>query len=291
MQQTFKFEKERELGDVITDTFVFIREQFKSLAQIFAKIILPFLVVNLAISLYYQYAALHVSNDILSQNSAFDIFNNISQLILPLILTIISAVLFYTVSYLAILCSIKSYVLKGEIEIEYVQSEVKQKFWSMLGLLIVSFIIIFVSALLCVLPVFYFMVPVSIMYSIMVFEDRSVGDTISHAFELIKENFWMTLLTIIVVFLIIGFASGIFQVPLIIYSLFNQISALEARTVDYNAAVETDWVFLILNTLGTLGSSVLSLVSLISFSLVYYNLNEKHNLTGTAQEIDSIGNN
>lgn len=291
-QNQFKLEKERDLGEIITDTFTFIRINFKDLTQVFIKFILPIMLISVIAGVYYQYASQEfTSSNLLINNNPFEVLQNLTALIIPLIFTLVSAILFYVFSYLAILASMKCFKETGQIELDFVSNEIKSRFWSMTGLLIVSFLILVFSAALCGLPFFYFIVPVSIMFSILVFEDKSVGESISHAFTLIKENFWMTLLTIIVIALIIAFASGIFQVPILIYSMFTMVTKLEANTVDYESLLEVDWVMLSLTAIGNFGSSIFSLVTIIAFALIYFNLNEKHTMSGTVQEIDSIGSN
>ena len=294
MQQTkLKLEKERDLGEIITDTFTFIRQNFKSLSQVFISLILPILIISVAAGTYYQYATQEITNEniFLENNNPFATFTDLTNTFIPLLLTSIATLLFYVISYLAILGSIKSYQLNAEIQLDFVKQELKDRFWGMTGLSVASSIMIIISLLLCILPFFYMIVPVIIMFPILVIENKSISDSISRAFELIKENFWPSLGTIIVMFLIIMFASGIFQVPVMIYAIFSTITKLDATNVDPQSLIEIDWIFMVLTAVGNIGSNVLSLVTIISSALIYFNLNEKHHLTGTVQEIDSIGNN
>ncbi|GGE43185.1 hypothetical protein [Psychroflexus planctonicus] len=290
MQQTnIKLEKERDLGETITDTFSFIRQNFSGLSQVFISTILPMLIISVAASVYYQFSAQEFSDNLLGINTGFDLVEFFTSL--PYLLSVLSTLFFYVVSYLSILASMKSYRLKNTIDLEFVKSEIKSRFWSMTGLIIVSSIMLIISIILCVLPVFYMIVPVSLMYSILIFEDKSISESISDAFGLIRDHFWPTLGTILVIFIIVGLASGIFQIPVMLYAMFTMITNIDASTVNYDNLLETDWIMLTLTAIGNIGTNVLALVSIIATALIYFNLNEKQNLTGTAQEIDTIGSN
>lgn len=293
MQQTnFKLEKERDLGEIITDTFTFIRVNFEGLKQVFISSILPIMILTVAAGVYYQYASQEITSEsFFLSNNPFEILESFTSILLPTLITILTTLFFYVISYLAILGSMKSYQQKGEIDVEFVKTTIKSRFWGMTGLILVSFFMMVFAAALCILPAFYLIVPVSIMFPILVFEDKSLGESIAHAFNLIKENYWITLATIIVIYLIIGLASGIFQIPLMIYTFFSMVTKIEASTVNPENLLEFDWIMLTLTALGNFGSNMLSLVVVISMSLIYYNLNEKHHLTGTVQEIDTIGSN
>lgn len=293
MQQTsFKLEKERELGEIITDTFAFVRIHFKDLTQVFMQTILPILLLSVAAGIYYQYASQKIVGDnILIENDPFDLLRSFTTIIIPTLLAIFSSLFLFVISGIAILASVKSVQQFGKIEIQFVKTEIKTRFWSMTGLSVISFLSLMVAAVFCFLPFVYLIVPVSIMFPLLVIEEKSVGDSFSYAFTLIKENYWITLGTLIVLFIILVLASLIFQLPIFIYTIFSTVTKLEASTVDYNNLIETDWVLLSLTAVGNFGSNILSLVSLIASALIYFNLNEKHNLTGTAKDIDTIGSN
>lgn len=293
MQQTsFKLEKERELGEIITDTFAFVRIHFKDLTQVFMQTILPILLLSVAAGIYYQYASQKIVGDnILIDNDPFDLLRSFTTIIIPTLLAIFSSLFLFVISGIAILASVKSVQQFGKIEVQFVKTEIKTRFWSMTGLSVISFLSLMVAAVFCFLPFVYLIVPVSIMFPLLVIEEKSVGDSFSYAFTLIKENYWITLGTLIVLFIILALASLIFQLPILIYTIFSTVTKLEASTVDYNNLIETDWVLLSLTAVGNFGSNILSLVSLIASALIYFNLNEKHNLTGTAKDIDTIGSN
>lgn len=293
MQQTnMKLEKERDLGEIITDTFSFLRINYKPLYQVFVSTILPIMLLFVAANAYYQYATQEITtNSLFLNNDPFGLFKNLSSILIPTILALLTSLFFYVISSIAILGSVKSYQQTGEIDVKFVKAEIKSRFWSMTGLVLLSFIVLVLGLMICIVPFFYLIVPVTMMFPILIFENKNVGDSFSDAFNLIKENFWPTLGTIIVVFLIIMFASGIFQIPIILYSLFSMVTQLEASYENLDNLVKVDWVLIGLSAIGTFGSNILSLVSIISWALIYFNLNEKHNLTGTVQEIDSIGGN
>ena len=52
-----------------------------------------------------------------------------------------------------------------------------------------------------------------------------------------------------------------------------------------------DPIYIILNLINYLANFLLNLISIIGSAFIYFNLNEKKNLTGTFERIGSIGKN
>ena len=289
MKRLIDFKKQRELGDILSDTFVFLRLEFKPFISLIFKVAGPYILFFLLSFVFYMYTV----GDIFSFNySASSDLNNFSPLMmfLALILFAISAILAYVFANSTAMHYIKSYINnQGEVNDQKVIAEVKDTFWSFVGLGIIKWIVIVLAAMLCFFPVFYFMVPMAMVFSILVFEKRDVMDSFNYSFALIKDEFWITFSTILVTGIIVMVSSYAFGLPAIIYSIIK--TGIFSGEIDPGNLVSfTDPVYIVLNVISYLARFLLNLISVVAYVFIYYNLNERKNFTGTFEQIKRIGN-
>lgn len=106
MNTYIEFKKQRELGEILTDTFAFIRLQFKPFMSTFFKIVGPYLVVTLISSSLYLYFIGDFFNLIAQiDQSAEQIF----IILLVIFIYVCSLITVYTMSQSMVLNYIKSY--------------------------------------------------------------------------------------------------------------------------------------------------------------------------------------
>ena len=80
----------------------------------------------------------------------------------------------------------------------------------------------------------------------------------------------------------------VFQFPLMIYYFFKAfVTAREASSVDPSSLF--DWVYVVANVISSLIQYLLYTVVVISSALIYYNLDEKKNFTGSMRTISNLG--
>jgi hypothetical protein len=290
MQQYIEFKKQRELGDILSDTFAFLRNEFKPFLKTIFNIAGPYLLLFLIAMAFYLYAIGDIFNFSTYNQSGNEMFS-VGFMFISLAFLAITGVLAYVIANSVTLHYIKSYIKnQGIVNIEEVRLDVKQTFWSFIGLGIIKWVVLIFAMFLCFLPVFYFMVPMAVMFSIFVFERKDVSDSFSYSFNLIKDEFWITLLTIIVIGIIVGVAGYAFGLPAGIYSLIKMgMFSGEIDPANMNSII--DPIYIILNLVNYLANFLLNLISVIGSAFIYFNLNEKKNFTGTFERIDSIGKN
>lgn len=283
--KTINFQKQRELGDIITDTFKFIRENFKMLSKVIFKVCGPVFLILLFALGYYSYLGLDTF-----QSPFFGLGDtgNPNMLIFAAFILISSLLAFYVLLYSTVLHFIKSYVQnEGVIETE-VYRGVKSDFGGMLGLLILTTIMAMAGILLCILPGIYLWVPLSIAPAIMVFSGQSVLDSISYTFKLIKDNWWTTFFTLFVIGLLVYIIGMVFQLPLIFYYFFKALTgSAEVSMADPSSLI--DWVTMAVNVISSLAQYLLTTIMIIATAFIYYNLDEKKNFTGSYKTISELG--
>ncbi|MCF6295102.1 MAG: hypothetical protein L3J25_05385 [Flavobacteriaceae bacterium] len=290
MKQYIEFKKQRELGDILSDTFAFIRYEFKPFLKTIFNIAGPYLLMFLIAMAFYLYTVGDIF-DFSTYNQPGNEMFSFGLMFVSFAFIGITGILAYVIASSVALHYIKSYVKnKGNVNISDVKQDVKQTFWSFVGLGIIKWVVLIFAMMLCFLPVLYFMVPMAVMFSIFVFEGKDVSDSFSYSFKLIKDNYWITLLTIIVIGLIVTVAGYVFGLPAGIYSMVKMgIFSGEIDPANMNSFI--DPVYIVLNILNYLANFLLNLISIIGSAFIYFNLNEKMNFTGTLERIESIGKN
>ena len=287
MNQYIQFKKQRELGDILTDTFAFLRTQFKPFMSTYFKIVAPYLVVLLIAMGFYLYSF----NSILDFNteSSNAIFGGISMLISGLVF-MAALIMVYAISQSTVLHYIKSYTnLQGTIDFEEIKKEVYNSIWSFIGLGIMVVLSIVVGILFCFVPGIYLAVPLSLSFSIMVFMNKGVGESYNYGFTLVKDEWWMTFATLFVVGIIVGITGYAFSLPAVIYQYAKMgIFSGEMDAISMTNSF-VDPIYLILNMIGTLAQLLLNIISIVAGALIFFNLNEKKNFTGTFERIQNLG--
>ena len=275
------FKRQREIGDIINATFQFVRENYRSLLKNIYKNSGPFFILLTAGLAYYTYSV---------TGSPLEIFTGASgNFIIPFLIFAFALLLFYSAFYGTVLHFIKSYVNNdGEVNDEEVKQGVHKDFFDLLLLSIISAVLLVAGLLLFVLPGIYLMVPLSLAMAVLVFKGTGKTDAISYCFDLVKGHWWMTFITLMVIWLLIYVIGLIFQIPVIIYVVIKTItSAQEGSIADPSSY--SDWVFITINVIASLFQYLISSITIIAVSFIYFNLNEHKNLTGAYETIDNLG--
>lgn len=293
--EKFIFKKEREFGEIISDTFTFFSRNYKALSRVFIKFIGPFLLLLIFTSTLYQYKTGDLFTDftIISTNPDF-VANSLSENLLLLLFYLLVTLATSIIIYATVIHSIKSYINNnGEILDSDISAGLKSDFLKILGYFLLSGIVIFFGLLLCILPGIYLAVVLAPGVIMLVMENISAPDAFSKSFQLIKDNWWNTFAVFLVFNILIGILGAIFQLPTIIYSFIEGFTAFESASDGSGLEVSEmyqDWLFLLFTAISVLGQYLLSIFTVIMTALVYFDLSEKQNFSGTYEQIDQIGN-
>ena len=288
--QYINFKKQREIGQIINDTFKFLRENYKLLFGLIFKIAGPaFLILLLCVG-YYLYLSIGMFETLeTSPNMIFSGDFLTPQIFLALFIMLVALMIYSSLLYGTVLHFIKSYIEnKGIVDESEVKYGVRHSIWELIGTTFICGIMVFFGLMLCFFPGIYLMVPLSLTFSILIFDKLGVIDSISHCFTLIRGNWWVTFATLFVIWLLIYIIGVIFSLPAVFYSLFKGFTMAEEGTMA-NPSSLFDWVYLALNLLSSVAQYLLYSIMVIASAFVYFNLNEKKNFTGTMESIDNLG--
>ncbi len=283
-----EFKKKRELGDILTDTFAFMRNEFKPFFSVFFKIVGPYLLVMIIALVLYMYYVGDQFNLLLVNNTAGD-FNGLTVFGL-LLFYLISIAVVYTMCQSTVLHYIKSYDKgKGTINFEDIKTDVYASFWSFVGMGFLVGICLFIGFVLCVLPGIYLYVPLSLTFGLLAFSNNGVGDAFSASFNLVKDHWWITFATLLIMIIIVYIASLAFAVPGSIYTYAKMGILSGEADAESMMNIFQDPVYVLFNILATIGQFMLNIISIVAGALIYFNLNEHKNFTGTYERIQNIG--
>ncbi|MDX1462618.1 MAG: hypothetical protein R3359_06140 [Marinirhabdus sp.] len=286
--EILNFKKQRELGEILGDTFKFIRLQWKPLFGLILRIAGPAMLLLLLAYLFYMQTMFGASGSMDASPIYFTTGNFGASLVIAMVIILISAIAYYGLMYGTVMHSIRSYVNNhGKIVKSEVISGVKQDFWKLVGNSILVGLIVAAGTVLCILPGIYFGVVLTTTYSIIVFERKGVTDAISYSFELIKGQWWITFATLLVLMILYYVMIMIGQIPQYIYFFIKMFT--EAGTFTADPASMFDWVYIALNGLAMVIQYLTYVVVVIAGGIIYFNLNERKHHTGTIETIESLG--
>lgn len=288
-----EFKKTRDLGAIITDTFKFIRENWKGYFTAVLKISGPFILVGAFIMVFFMTTFSETMADLQNVSQGGDpsaVFGIMGSMFGWIGLLALVGMIVYVLVSITSLYYIKSYINNnGTANFSEVKTNTYKNIWKFLGLGILMMIMIFFGAIFCYIPGIYLAIVFSLATSIMVFEDKSIGDTISHCFTLIKTQWWNTFGVLIVVGILVSILGMVFTIPAMIYQMFEMGTLVGGDDPTEIFNIFSNPVYIVLNMISYIGKYVLSSITLISSVFIYYDLNEQKNMTGTIETIDSLG--
>ena len=284
-----EFRKKRDLGDILSDTFVFIRLEFKSFLGTILKITGPYLLVLLAsLGAYtYYFGELLQFDSLVSNEGVSD--QNALLLAGVVFVMIIASLVTYVLANGAIVSYIQNYTEnQGTTNYSAIRKDTFAKFWPLIGLGILVFLSLFVGFMLCIIPGIYLMVPLGLSVPLMIIEKKGVGDAYQSSFDLVKGHWWNTFAAMLVMYIIITVGNYAFALPSIIY-VWIKMGVFSGEVDAESMNVFNDPIYLAINILSTLVQFLMNIILLVSLVLIYFNLNERKNSTGALDRISSLG--
>ncbi len=302
------FQKQRELGQIVSDTFVFLRRNLKPLLKVLVRTCsIPFILLLIAVGFYTKTST---GVDFFSSgNDSLDI----GSLMIAIIALGITGIVYNAMLYGSVSEYIKEYITTGEKpERVTVVNEVKKKTGSFIGLgflnlliFIAAFIIpaalgsyLFASGtkflgivlvIISFFPVLYLYVKFSVIYPTFTNQKTSVTETFAQSGELVKGEWWMTFFTIFIIAILIGIIGFVFQIPVAIYTFIKTFTSVQSGSMS-NPKELFDGVYLVLQIISSSVNYILYVILAICINFIYFNLNERKNQSGSLDQIDQIGN-
>jgi hypothetical protein len=266
-EKEIQFRKKREIGDIFTDTFEFIRQEYKPISKLVAVYVLPFLLLYGVVQVYLQ-------KNVISKIDFSDsetLLANIGPLYVNVFLFALFGLFVQSLLIATYYTYIEAYVKKGKGNFDL--SEITPHLFSngllAIGASLVIFIVVMFGLILCIVPGIYFANTFSIAIIILIFEKKGLGNALMRSSLLIKSEWWSTFLINIAGIVLIWTASFIMSLPLILTGLSVGIFSQSQTPVEY-----PDWYWVVIGA-STVVSSVLYIIPYTFLAFQYFNLDER----------------
>lgn len=270
------YRKERDLGAIITDTFKFIRIEWKPFFAFIFKVALIPIILSFGISAY-------------SNTFVLDTSFRVAPLVLNFVNYFLVCIIYYLIT-LSALSYIKSYIENdGLVDVSKINAYRITNMLPFLGMGFVSWILIVVSALLCFFPVFYTGTVLSFVGCMYVFEHKTALDSIGASFSFLKGHFWESLGILFVVGLLLAILSFVFSLPTILYTMIEAFSVMESKDITQISGLFSNPVFILFAFVSSVAQQLFSAIFTVSIALLYFDINEQKNASGAMDQINNLG--
>lgn len=297
--QRIELRRFRDFDQIISGTFEFLRQNFGPLLKSIIFIAGPFILLAGIFGGFYQ-------KSIFSFNTLKTLFD--------ISISILFYMMFIFLSIASMIAIVYEYIKiylnrtdESTIQIDEVWLAVKSHFLKVLLLLFGYFFIIFVAAMLVVIPLYFLfkvsvnpfaiflvilivMLPIIYLSVIMyigftaaIFEEIGLFASIRRAFYLVKKRWWFTFGIALVLGLIQGFMGFIFQIPQYIAMVVVMFNSMDGGKPDG----VTEIIFIATSIISSF-SFVFYSVNLIGFALHYFSLVEQKEAKRLLEKIESI---
>lgn len=284
MAEKIEFRKVREFGEIIGDTFLFLKQNFKPLMKAFIYLCGIFMLGGILTSIMTQLELGGMQQNIrnTSNFSGGLIWAAVSKFAIRYLLMLLLMILSYTSIYVTILSYVALYIQKGNIapNVEEVWSYYKFYFLRMLGSGIVMSFFLGLCFVCCFFPGVYVFPAVSIFYPIMVIENASLAYSFNRSFKLLQNEWWPTAGVILVIFIITYACTMFVQLPATIIAMISAFTHAEKPITKTYAIVTSISQYL---------SQVFLIIPIVAATFVYFNLVERKESTGLMDRIDGLG--
>jgi len=280
MKQPIEPRRIRDFGQIINDSFTFLKENFKPLFKSLI-IICGFFIVIGAVSTIFTYA--NMSSMFSLNVNSYDGFSQPVSYIISAVISTFVLIITQAFVHLTTLCYISVYIQKGNQTptLPEVWGYFKYYFWRVLGSSILIFFVVIVAMMLCIIPGIYVAPIMYLVIPIIVIENSSFGRAFNESFRLAKNNWWLLFGVIFIMSLIVGISNSIASIPLSIFSMGGKFLSLKAFTLPLIIIFSVLYNVLLL-------AYVLPAIALC---MCYFSFAEQKDGTGLLSRIDKLGSN
>jgi hypothetical protein len=288
MQPKVELAKTRDFGEIINDTFNFIKQNFKGLIKnvyLFCGIF--FLAGSLLASLQ-QYKMMKAVEDFQQQTiPTYNTVNSLSMFGVNYFLGMALILIGSTLSTLTIVSYMALYKQKGNAAPTSSEVWAYIKYYIGRSLLstVVLIVLLSIAFVLCLIPGIYLFPIFGLIYPIMVFENGSFGYAFNRSFQLIKSNWWLTAGALFVSVIIAYVIVIAISLPASVIGLSTTF--LRPTTALHNMGIATVIITVLIQLVGLLAY----IIPTVTLCICYLNLIETKDGTSLLDRINNLGNN
>jgi MFS family permease len=294
----FEFQRYREFGDIIGDSFTFLIKNLKPLALGFLVFVVPLFLIGALAMLPIMNIVSSEFDDLTTLNPFMSSFASLFFMLA----TILGSLMLYALVYSLIIAYQEH--PDEEMTVSLLWNYMPKAFSKVLivtlvifGAMIVVGLLVFaiiglispVLGVLIMLPLMflfiYFMIKFIFTPFIFFSENTDLGESFSRSSFLVQDQWWWTFLLLVVVSMIASLVSYIFVLPATIY-----MGASSFLSTEPGALMEApSTTALIIYGVSMIGSLFTNAYAVVGIVLQYYSFREKKEGTSLMDRIEQIG--
>lgn len=276
MKYIIELRRIRDFGEIINDTFTFLKQNFKPLFLSLLVICGFFVLVGTVTTAFSQIAIY----DSVDASQARD-YNNGLKVGLGVFANALVTVMSQFFIYLTTLCFVAVYLEKkgGKPTAQDVWNYFKYYFFRSLGSAFLLMILGGLGFLFCLIPGIYLMPIFYLVLPIMVMENATFNYSFNKSFKIIKDYWWTVFGIIFVCSLIVSVCSSIATVPLSIVSSMRLFVSMKY----------VSWPIMIFFSMLQNILMLTYAIPTIAIVLCYFSLEERKDGTGILERIEMFG--
>jgi hypothetical protein len=285
MEPKIELAKLRDFGEIISDTFQFIRQNFKEILKSFFIFCGFFLIALAAVSFMQQYKIMHVFNEA-NAGGPQTFGSTMSDFWVSYAATMVISISTMCAITVTILSFMALYKQKGNVAptTDEVWGYFKYYYLRILGGTLVIGLLVGAGFALCLIPGIYLFPILGLIFPIMVMENSSFGYAFNRSFQLIKENWWATAGAVLVIWIITYVMMAVITIPA---SAVNLASVwLRPQKIP-----QLSMGGILLAVILQAFTQILIIIPTVGISLCYFNLAEHKDGTSLLDRINKFGSN
>jgi hypothetical protein len=283
MDSKIELAKPRDFGEIISDTFGFVKENLKPLLKYFFIFCGFFLLATGATEILTQIQTLDRINNF-NPNSfdnptgPFSVFTPAYFLNVFFLMLEYLSIIVMTLSFMAL------YKQKGNVapNTEEIWAYIKFYFFRVAGSAFIVAVLFVLACLLCLIPGIYLYPIITLVFPIIIIENASFSYAFNQSLKLIKDNWWPTFGVLVVVSIILSVASVILVLPSAIFTAGSVFLHMTRGT-------STSVTGIVITTILKQFAHVFQIVGVVATGLIYFNLHETKEGTGLMERINQFG--
>lgn len=276
--------KPRDFGEIIGDTFGFIRQNFKNLVKNYFIFCGFFIVAGILATTMSQYRIMNLQSEIVRQGPTT--FSGISDMWGSIVALLIFSLLGYCANIAIVTCFVSLYKHNGSVPptTEELWSYFKQCFLRTAVAVLVTGVLFVFGFALCLIPGIWLFPIMGLIVPIMIIENSGFGYAFNRAFSLINNNWWVTAGAVFVLWLVAYIMMAIVSVPTQAVNIFREIIKPGQQAIP-----QLSLLTIILSAVLQQFLQILLMIPTIGFCLCYFNLSETKEGTSLLNRINKFG--
>lgn len=279
-----KLRQLRDFGEIISDTFTFIRENIGPLGKLFLYVVAPIALLSSFIGAYSQYLMMDSMMGLLEDQDVFvdNPFAAFEQFSSPIFfLNLFLSYIAYATLTIVIMNYMRLYDESptGEVAFKDVLSGFLPKLLPViLGFIGVTFITT-IGMILLIIPGVYFAIASSLLFPVFFIEKTNIFNAIKRSMYLISGNWWMSFGVFFVLFVVL---------MMMIY-FFSTLTGLFTGFTNSLELVQNPSLYGVITSITTFISFFFYGIIFVATGVLYFSLVEKKEGKAILDKIDQIG--